>query len=92
MDVSMAQEFYGENYFQGGDYQDYQSNRTVIKRNFARFIERLRRFRPSGRMLELGCAYGYFLDLAQLHWEVTGIDISHAAVSSCADRFPGSVR
>lgn len=91
MDFPAAQKFYGENYFTGGDYQDYQSSEPIIKRNFARFIERLRRVQPSGKMLELGCAYGYFLEMARSDWEVTGIDISEPATSACADRFPGSV-
>jgi SAM-dependent methyltransferase len=42
-------------------------------------------------MLELGSAYGYFLDLAQSDWEVTGVDISRPAISACAARFPDSV-
>jgi SAM-dependent methyltransferase len=91
VDVPTAQEFYGEYYFKGGDYQDYQSSELVLKRNFARFIKRLQRVQPSGKMLELGCALGYFLELAQCNWEVTGIDISESATSQCASHLSGSV-
>jgi SAM-dependent methyltransferase len=88
MNAAEAEAYYGSGYFHGGDYEDYQATEATSKRNFTAFIERLRRVRPSGRLLEIGCAYGYFLDLACRHWEVTGIDISADAISSISQRFP----
>ena len=38
-------------------------------------------------MLELGCAYGFFLDVAKSHWDVEGIDISREAILSCRERY-----
>jgi SAM-dependent methyltransferase len=35
---------------------------------------------PPGRLLEIGCAYGFFLDLAREHWSVRGFDITHEGV------------
>jgi len=91
MDIRAAQSFYEYQYFHGGDYRDYQATEQISKRNFARFIKRLLRVQPAGQLLELGCAYGYFLDLAKLHWQVTGIDISAVAISSCTRRLAGTV-
>jgi len=33
-----------------------------------------------GKLFEIGCAYGYFLDLARCHYDASGIDICEAAV------------
>jgi SAM-dependent methyltransferase len=69
-------DLYKEEYFAGGEYLDYRGDRKVLQRNFARSIAMLRRLAPSGRLLELGSAYGFFLELAQSHWDVRGIDVS----------------
>ena len=91
MAVEEARKFYGHDYFHGGDYEDYPSTERVAKRNFRRFVERLVPLQPAGRLLELGCAYGYFLDVAREHWDVAGIDLSPVAVAACAQRFGPAV-
>lgn len=91
MDTSEAGRFYGHEYFHGGDYFDYQSTEQISKRNFAVFVKRMSQVQASGHLLELGCAYGYFLDLAKDHWSVTGVDISRAAITSCSTRHGDSV-
>lgn len=91
VDGDEAEKFYGFGYFHGGDYEDYEASQAAAKRNFCRFVAKLRQVQEGGRLLELGCAYGYFLDLAQAFWEVRGIDISEEAIASCAQRFAGAV-
>jgi SAM-dependent methyltransferase len=71
---------YMEEYFAGGEYLDYCSDKEVLQRNFARNVRMLRRLAPSGRLLELGAAYGFFLELARSHWDVRGIDVSPEGV------------
>lgn len=92
MDVSAAKDFYGSGYYHGGDYADYESSERFLKRNFDLFIDRMRRISRGDRLLEVGCAYGFFLDVAQQHWAVEGIDVSPDAVASCATRFEDRVR
>ena len=37
----------------------------VLRREFARTVEFIRKYRPRGRLLEVGCAYGFFLQEAK---------------------------
>ena len=71
---------YSDEYFTGGEYLDYPGDKKIIQRNFKRHIRLLQRLAPKGRLLELGCAYGFFLELARKHWEVKGIDVAAAGI------------
>ena len=73
-------DLYREDYFAGGEYLDYRRDKEILQRNFGRSIAILRRLAPSGRLLEVGSAYGFFLELAQSHWDASGIDVSREAV------------
>jgi len=84
-------EFYGEEYYRAGDYVDYVRCAPVIKRNFRRFARRLRRTHRGARLLEVGCAYGFFLEIAAPTWDVFGIDVSAAAIAGCSPTLGGRV-
>lgn len=80
---------YTEAYFQGGHhdgYADYESSADDLRREFRRTVDALRRRTSSGRLIEVGCAYGYFLDEAAAYFEVTGVEISDAAREQAAAR------
>jgi SAM-dependent methyltransferase len=83
--------YYGYEYFHGGDYHNYVSSELIIKRNFQENIRRLLEIKPDGKLLEVGCAYGFFLDLAADYWAVSGIDISAIAIEFCKKRHPNYV-
>src|SRR5262245_30590618 len=54
--------YYTASYFSGqrsDGYLDYQGSEPVLRREFARSVDFVRRFCPSGRLLDLGCAYGF---------------------------------
>lgn len=72
---------YGPGYFDGGEYRDYVEDKASLQRNFRSRIRELLRWAPRGRLLEIGCAHGFFLELARSHWEVRGIDVSAEAVA-----------
>ena len=77
---------YGADYFRGGEYFDYVSDKKVLQWNARRRIGQLRKLIPSGgRLLEIGSAYGFFLDLAREHWRVGGIDVSAEGVQYARD-------
>jgi SAM-dependent methyltransferase len=71
---------YRRDYFFGEEYLDYVADRAIIQKNFRLRLSVLERFCDPARhrrLLEVGCAYGFFLDLAREHFEsVTGIDIT----------------
>lgn len=77
---------YGETYFKNDEsavmgYDDYEQDRANILRTAARRLREIERRVPPGRLLDVGCALGFFLDEARRRgWTVEGIDISaHAA-------------
>ncbi len=74
-----AAQLYGEGYFRGEEYLDYEHEEAFFKRNFRKRLDDLRRRRSGGRLLEIGAAYGFFLDLARPHFDVIGYEIGAAA-------------
>jgi SAM-dependent methyltransferase len=76
--------YYTGDYFSGqhdDGYGDYQAAEPVLRREFARTVDYIRRFRPGGRLLELGCAYGFFLQEAKPYFDVTGIELAEDAAA-----------
>ncbi len=82
--------FYDEGFFSGDGEYVYVDERTVEPQVRARAAGRLARVERtlasrgvgSRRLVELGCAYGTFLDEARLRgWTVTGCDVSHDAAA-----------
>jgi SAM-dependent methyltransferase len=74
--------YYTEDYFSGGradGYADYVGAEPVLRREFARSVAFVRRYRGNGKLLELGCAYGFFLKEAAQYFEVAGIELSTQA-------------
>src|SRR5690242_7076018 len=81
--------YYTEDYFSGArrdGYADYRGSEPVLRREFARTVDYIRGFRREGRLLELGCAYGFFLEEARRFYDVRGIEIADGAVSFCQAR------
>jgi SAM-dependent methyltransferase len=82
------EKYYNGNYFNGGQqdgYADYPSCESVLRREFARTIKFIREHVPDGRLLEIGCAYGFFLKEAAPYFDVMGIELCRAASQSCRD-------
>jgi SAM-dependent methyltransferase len=81
------EEFYTEDYFNGGvdgAYRDYQGSQATLQREFQGQVEFLKSFLPrGGRLLEIGCAYGFFLQEAKSHFDVYGLEIAQSAVDFC---------
>jgi len=74
--------YYTADYFRGGPadgYADYAGAEPVLRHEFARSVTFIRRYRSGGRLLELGCAYGFFLMEAARYYDVTGIELAKEA-------------
>jgi SAM-dependent methyltransferase len=56
---------YQEEYFFGMEYSDYKADRPALEYNFKKRIKRLRdrTLKKDFKIVEIGSAYGYFLDL-----------------------------
>src|SRR5262245_38711675 len=76
---------YDESYFQGGQsdgYGDYVGTEAVLRREFKKSVSVIREMtghRPGLKLLELGSAYGFFLDEAAKYFECLGIEVSTPA-------------
>jgi 2-polyprenyl-3-methyl-5-hydroxy-6-metoxy-1,4-benzoquinol methylase len=81
--------YYDEGYFSGRQsdgYADYRGAEPVLRREFARTVEFIQRRKPKGCLLEIGCAYGFFLDEARrAGFEVSGIEPAEAAAAHAGD-------
>ncbi len=88
--------YYTASYFNGGHtdgYSSYVESAAVRRRDFATTLDYLCKLAPAGgRLLEVGCAFGYFLEQAQGHFDCSGIELSADAVKACHERGLTSVR
>ena len=83
------QSYYTGDYFSGGHadgYGDYAGAEAVLRREFAGTVDFIRRFRQSGKLIEVGCAYGFFLEEAKRHFDVSGIELAEDAASAARAR------
>jgi SAM-dependent methyltransferase len=78
------QELYSKHYFAGEEYRDYVAERRTIEKQFRLKMRSLLRYVPvpgEKRLLEIGCAYGFFLSVAREYFgAIEGVDISREAV------------
>ena len=84
-DARRARDLYGHDYFHGEEYHDYSPRRQITQRKFRLRMRTLDRFLKPGRhrrLLEIGSAYGFFLELVQdAIREVVGVDVAGDAVT-----------
>jgi SAM-dependent methyltransferase len=76
--------YYTADYFSGAHadgYGDYVGSEPVLRKEFSRTVDVIRRHRESGKLLELGCAYGFFLHEASRFFSVAGIELAEDAAA-----------
>jgi 2-polyprenyl-3-methyl-5-hydroxy-6-metoxy-1,4-benzoquinol methylase len=85
--VAELEHIYSQDYFHGNTaYRDYVGDSTGLQWNFTQRIRTLRRFVLGTDMLEVGCAYGFFMQVAQQFWHMKGTDISADAITYARDK------
>jgi len=78
--------YYTKDYFAGGHadgYSDYLGAEAVLRREFSESVDFIRKFVGGGKLLELGCAYGFFLKEASRYFDSTGIELAADAAAHC---------
>jgi SAM-dependent methyltransferase len=83
------QRYYTGDYFSGrhaDGYADYLGAEPILRREFSGTVDFIRRFRAGGRLLDVGCAYGFFLEEAKPYFEVHGVELAEDAAAHCRRR------
>jgi len=87
---AMAETYRDDRYFEGEGlgYSSYLAQEPTLRRTFRHLLRSLeRRGMTGGSVLEVGCAYGFFLEEAQgLFSRREGTDFSRAAAAEAARR------
>jgi len=93
--ASAAVEDYGKDYFTGAgpggvDYQDSRRQFRLINEDRLKWMQR---FAPTGgKLFELGCALGFFLEDAEpFGWQGYGVELSAFAAGKARKRFKDRV-
>ena len=87
-----ARQLYEGDYFTGGEYLDYLADEAFFKRNFRPRLKAVRKRCPGGRLLELGAAYGFFMDVARESFDTVGFEVNPEAVRHARERLGLDVR
>jgi len=72
-------------YYQSKDtdtcgYENYLEDKENITKTFKQKLKKINKFIKRGKILDMGCAFGFFLDLLQIDgWEVYGVEVSEYA-------------
>jgi len=79
--VKRIEEVYKREYYFSDDaafgYENYIAEKDNIQKTFSKRVEVIKRFAPAGHLLDVGCALGYFLEMAhRAGYAVKGIDVS----------------
>jgi hypothetical protein len=80
---------YTEAYFQGGHrdgYADYEGSGEELRHEFRRILDALRKHVSSGKLIEIGCALGFFLEEARASFTTCGVEISDHARAVCKSK------
>jgi SAM-dependent methyltransferase len=67
--------------------QEYLTERECRGMNALISLRALKRHVPGGRLLEIGCSTGFFLNAARLDFDVSGVEPSSWAASIARERF-----
>lgn len=91
-DTALIEEVYNETYWSSDaakehGYTDYRSDEPLYLKTYKRRLKVIRRhFDKPGRVLDVGCAAGYFLRVMKDEgWDVTGLEPSDAIRAKAQD-------
>lgn len=79
-------EVFGKDYFEGAAYESYLKSRENYQRKAKIYLKHLMKYKSHGRLIDVGCAHGFFLDVFKEKFEVYGMDVSEYGIEQ-ARRF-----
>ncbi len=74
-----------EDFYNGYGRADYLSPITIKRYN--ELLDRFEKFRKTGKIIDVGCGIGYFLETAKSRgWEVYGTEYTNEAIQICKNK------
>ncbi|MBW2976429.1 class I SAM-dependent methyltransferase [Candidatus Woesearchaeota archaeon] len=68
-------------------YGEYLKEKGNIQSTFNRRLKKINKFSKRGKLLDVGCAFGFFLELAKKDgWDVKGLEISKYAYAYAKEK------
>ena len=92
LDSLDTKKIYTIDYFQQGEYLDYINDKDCFNKNFQDRLKSIRQHQSSGRLLEIGSASGFFLNLASKHFETTGYEICEEMANYAKSEFDLNIK
>ncbi|MEJ2717184.1 MAG: methyltransferase domain-containing protein [Deltaproteobacteria bacterium] len=90
-DNDFVRNFYTDDFFEGGHdkfgYSDYAGSKESLLRSFRRKISLIEKWIRRGRVLDVGCASGYFLECLGPGWDPYGCEPSRSMAEIARQRF-----
>jgi len=88
-----SKDLYSESYFINDDkvsefgYTDYEKDKESMKGIFVSYLKKIEQITKGRKLIDIGAATGYFLDLAkERNWETFGIELSEYAASRAGEK------
>lgn len=80
----VEENYYRRNYYKKAQEGEWHEERMNV---FVGSLRKISKFLKQGRLLDVGCGMGYFIDLARSKgWDVKGVEISDGAVEYAREK------
>lgn len=82
---SFVRKFYSKGYFTGSQkhaaYENYKEDKPFIKKNMQVFLDKIKKYKKNGKLLDVGCALGFLIEMANDQgYDAYGFDPSKYAI------------
>jgi SAM-dependent methyltransferase len=84
---------YAESHYKAGVYTEYTKARPLKLATFRGRIELIKKHKPSGKLLDLGCACGFMIEAAlEAGYDAYGVEFSEEAINAAAPAIRERIR